>query len=94
MSATKCRRFAYGHCLPNISCIIKIQIGLTFLVLAYPSCPGEKAAKQVSVFQVDLVSLFLFVFFLHLLFQNRTFGDEWLVGFYRPDVLPATQPTV
>jgi len=37
------------HFLPIISCIIKIQIGLTFLVLAYPGYPGKEAVKQVSV---------------------------------------------
>jgi len=33
------------HCNPVISCFIKIQIGLTFLVPAYPGCPGKQAAK-------------------------------------------------
>jgi len=28
---------------------IKIQIGLTFLVLAYPGCPGKEAVKPLSV---------------------------------------------
>jgi len=28
---------------PIISCFIKIQIGITFLVLAYPDCPGKEA---------------------------------------------------
>jgi len=28
---------------PTISCFIKIQIGLTFLVLAYPGSPGKEA---------------------------------------------------
>jgi len=32
-----------------ISCFIKIQIGLTFLVPAYPGLPGKEATKQVSV---------------------------------------------
>jgi len=34
---------------PVISCVIKIQIGLTFLVLTYPDCPGKKAIKWVFV---------------------------------------------
>jgi len=34
---------------PIISCLIKIQIGLTFLVPAYPGCPGKEAVKRVSV---------------------------------------------
>jgi len=36
------------HCQPITSCIIKIQSGLTFLVLAYPGCPRKKAVKRVS----------------------------------------------
>ena len=32
-----------------MSCFIKIQIGLTYLVLAYPGCPGKEAIKWVSV---------------------------------------------
>jgi len=34
---------------PIISCFIKIQIGLTFLVPAYAACPGKEAVKRVSV---------------------------------------------
>jgi len=34
---------------PTVSCFIKIQIGLTFLVPAYPGCPGKEAIKRVSV---------------------------------------------
>jgi len=32
------------HCHPIISCFIKIHIGLTFLVPAYPGCSGKKGA--------------------------------------------------
>jgi len=28
-----------------VSCSSKIQIGFTFLVLAYPDCPGKEAVK-------------------------------------------------
>jgi len=38
------------HCHPVISCFIKIQVGLTFLLLAYPGCPRKEAVKQASVF--------------------------------------------
>jgi len=31
--------------MPLPPCFIKIQIGLTFLVLAYPGCPGKEAIK-------------------------------------------------
>jgi len=29
----------------TVSCFSKIQIGFTFLVLAYPGCPGKEAVK-------------------------------------------------
>jgi len=37
--------------LPHLinSCVIKIQTDLTFLVLAYPGCPGKEAIKDQSV---------------------------------------------
>jgi len=34
---------------PVISCFVKIQMGLIFLVLAYPSCPGIEAVKWLSL---------------------------------------------
>ena len=34
---------------PIISCVTKIQIGLTVLVQAYPGCPGKDAIKWVSL---------------------------------------------
>ena len=40
---------SWCHSHPIVSCIIKIQIGLTFLVLAYPGCPGKEAVKWVSL---------------------------------------------
>jgi len=40
---------SYCHCHPIISCLIKIQAGLTFLVLAYPSCPGKESVKWLSI---------------------------------------------
>ena len=36
--------------MPLPSSFIKIQIGLTFLVPAYPGCPGKEAVKRVSVY--------------------------------------------
>jgi len=44
-----CISSSWCHCLPIISCFIKIQIGLTFLV---PGCPGKDAVKRVSVWLV------------------------------------------
>ena len=35
--------------LLTVSCFSKIQIGFTFLVLAYPGSPGKKAVKRVCV---------------------------------------------
>jgi len=35
--------------LLTVSCSSKIQIGFTFLVLAYPGCPGKEAVKRVCV---------------------------------------------
>jgi len=43
----------------TVSCFSKIQIGFTFLVLAHPGSPGQRAVKQVCV----CVSLSLSVFF-------------------------------
>ena len=34
---------------PIISCLIKIKTGFTFLVPAYPGCPGKEAVKHVVV---------------------------------------------
>jgi len=52
LSATRCNWFACG--LANavatiISCFVRIQLGLTFLVLAYPGCPVKEAVKWGSV---------------------------------------------
>ena len=33
----------------TVSCFSKIQIGFTFLVLAYPDSPGRRAFKRVCV---------------------------------------------
>jgi len=40
---------SWCHCHPTVSCLIKIQIGFTFLASAYPGFPGKEAAKRVSV---------------------------------------------
>jgi len=40
-----------------ISCFIKIQIGLTFLVLAYTGRPEKGAVKRVSVY-LDHIKIF------------------------------------
>jgi len=38
----------------TVSCFSKIQIGFTFLVLADPGSPGQRAVKQVCVCVLDL----------------------------------------
>jgi len=55
-------------CQPIIPCFIKIQIGLTFLVLAYPGCPGKEAVKRLSLWQYHSTSL-----------QSNTVGARVLV---------------
>jgi len=35
--------------LLTVSCFSKIQIGFTFLVLAHPGSPGQRAVKRVCV---------------------------------------------
>ena len=40
---------SWCHCHPIVSCFIKTQTALTFLVPAYPRCPGKEAIKRVSV---------------------------------------------
>ena len=37
----------------TVSCFSKIQIGFTFLVLAHPGSPGQRAVKQVCVCVYD-----------------------------------------
>ena len=44
---------SWCHCHPIVSCFIKIQVGLIFLVPAYRGCPGNGAVKHVSVCLAD-----------------------------------------
>ena len=37
----------------NVSCSSKIQIGFTFLVPAYPGCPGKEAVKWLLLLLVQ-----------------------------------------
>ena len=53
LSGARCKWFAYGpadatatHSI--ISCFVKIQIGLTFLVPAYQGCPRKEGVKHMS----------------------------------------------
>jgi len=47
----------------TVSCYSKIQIGFTFLVLAYPGGPRKRAFKQVCVY----VCCFIYLCYLYLL---------------------------
>jgi len=44
-----CMWSSWCHCHPIISCFIKIQFGITFLVPGYPGCPGKEVVKRVPV---------------------------------------------
>jgi len=48
---------SWCHCDAIVSSFIKIQTGLTFLVLAYPRCPGKHAVKWLSVCSVCYCSV-------------------------------------
>ena len=37
----------------TVSCFSKIQIGFTFLVLAHPGSPGQRAIQWVFVYKTD-----------------------------------------
>jgi len=41
----------------TVSCSSKIQIGFTFLVPAYPGCPGKEAVKWLLVVVVISTSI-------------------------------------
>jgi len=38
-----------ARCHPIVSCFIKVQIALNFLVLAYSGCLHQEAIKRVTV---------------------------------------------
>ena len=44
----------------TVSCFIKIQIGFTFLVLAYPGNPGQRAVKRVIKRVIDSMVILMF----------------------------------
>jgi len=43
----------------TVSCFSKIQIGFTFLVLADPGSPGQRAVKRVCICQFSFDLAFL-----------------------------------
>jgi len=40
----------------TVSCFCKIQIGFTFLVLAHPGSPGNRAIKRAHVCAISVLS--------------------------------------
>jgi len=73
---------SWCHCHPVISCFIKIQSGLIFLVPAYPDCPGKEAVKRVSVCLGDPLVVTFCVVPLKGLFRLRH-SKYWLL-YVRP----------
>jgi len=52
MSAARCKRFAFG---PADASATPSLLALTFLVPAYPVCPGRETIKRVCVLVSQLV---------------------------------------
>jgi len=68
------------HCHPIISFFIKIQIGLTFLVLAYPGCHGKRGCHITQQFHQPCNSAMLENATLHTyaIRQYNNVGDHAL----------------
>jgi len=67
---------SWCHCHPITSCSSKIQNVFTFLVPAYPGCPGEKAVAWLIVVVIALV-VFQIINFRESFLQCF---DTWLGG--------------
>jgi len=76
-----------------ISCIIKIQNGSAFLVPTYTGCPGEEAWVQQQQQQVVSGSGWAICKSAPRP-RQITMPESHHSVFYRPDALPAAQPTV
>ena len=74
----------------TVSCFSKIQIGFTFLVRAHPGSPGKHACTHTHT---RLTALFPGLTRWAATRQITTSAPHHSV-FYRPDALPAAQPTV
>ena len=65
LSGARCRLFACGPAdttasqNPVISCLIEIQTGFTYLVRAYPGCPGKEVVVVVVVRLLDWTGNFV-----------------------------------
>jgi len=72
---------SWCHCHPIISCHIKIQNGLTFLLPAYPGCPGKKAIRWVSVCMSGSIKTFVLH---HVIWSYRgVCGNTGIQGQFR-----------
>jgi len=71
------------HCHPIISCFIKIQIGLTLLVPAYPGCP-EKRPLNGCLFVCLCIYMLdhKYIFHAHICLHGYNLSDNR----YRPPV--------
>ena len=58
----------------TVSCISKIHIGFTFLVLVHPGSPGKGAVERVCVLFID--SIYIFTVFL---FTSRVLYGHFLL---------------
>ena len=66
----------------TVSCFSKIQIGFTFLVPDHPGSPGPRAVKRVCVCVIGTIQIILSIYLS--IYHHFV---------YKPDALPATQPT-
>ena len=57
---------------PIISCLFKIQTGLTFLVLAYPGSPRKETVKQVCICSAVHLLSSINAVVIHYLYLNVT----------------------
>ena len=89
----------------TVSCFSNIQIGFTFLVPAHPGSPGQKAVKRVCVCVCAYVWILLKQERVSgsgiswTICKSASWSRQISMQaphrsvFYRPDALPATQPT-
>jgi len=45
------------HMVQLMPCFVSIQIGFTFLVPAYPGCPGKERVKWVTDCDIDTIRM-------------------------------------
>jgi len=57
---------SWCHCHSIVSFFIKIQISLTFLVPAYPGCPGKQAVKRNVCNYVSILYYFWAIAYITL----------------------------